>query len=111
VASGLFADDEIATTGPLNRLVSSATGLWFSGYHRSIGQWALLALILLHVGAILVYRLRLRIDLIGPMVSGDKLLRSGVPASDDDHGSRALAAVILTACAAIVACVVTVVGD
>ncbi len=110
VASGLFADDEIATTGPLNNLVSSATGLWFSGYHQSIGQWVLLVLIVLHVAAILTYRLRLRIDLIGPMISGDKLLRSGVPASDDDHGTRALAAVLLTACAAIVACVVTVVG-
>jgi hypothetical protein len=44
------------------------------------------------------------------MISGDKLLRSGVPASHDDHGTRALAAVLLTACAAIVACVVTVVG-
>lgn len=110
VASGLFADDEIATTGPLNNLVSSATGLWFSGYHQSIGQWVLLVLIVLHVAAILTYRLWLRIDLIGPMISGDKLLRSGVPASHDDHGTRALAAVLLTACAAIVACVVTVVG-
>jgi cytochrome b len=110
VASGLFADDEIATTGPLNKLVARATGLWLGRYHESIGQWALLALILLHVGAILTYRLRLRIDLIGPMISGDKLLRSGVPASDDDHSTRALAAVLLTACAAIVACVVTVVG-
>jgi cytochrome b len=110
VASGLFADDEIATTGPLNKLVSSAAGLWFSGYHRSIGQWVLLALILLHVAATLTYRVRLRIDLIGPMISGDKVLRSGVPASEDGDATRALAAVLLTACAAIVACVVTVVG-
>ena len=110
VASGLFADDEIATSGPLNKLVSSATGLLFSAYHQSIGQWVLLALILLHVSAILTYRLRLRIDLIGPMISGDKWLRSGVPVSSDDIGTHALAAVLLTACAAIVACVVTVLG-
>jgi cytochrome b len=111
VASGLFADDGIETTGPLNWLVSSATGLRFGVYHKSFGQWLLLVLIMLHVGTILNYRLRLGIDLVGPMISGDKLLPSGVPASDDDHTTRALAIVLLTACAAIVACVVTVAGS
>jgi cytochrome b len=110
VASGLFADDEIATTGPLNKFVSNAMGLWFSAYHEAIGQWLLLALIALHVAAILTYRLRLRTDLIGPMISGDKLLPSGVPASQDDRSTRALAVVLLTACAAVVACVVAIVG-
>lgn len=110
VATGLFADDEVATTGPLNKLVSSATGLWLSGYHQSVGQWALLALIALHVAAILTYRLRLGTDLIGPMISGDKLLPAGVPASHDDRSTRALAVVLLTACAAVVACVVVVAG-
>jgi len=110
VASGLFADDEIATTGPLNKLVSSATALWLSDYHGSIGQWVLLTLILLHVGAILTYRLRLRTDLIGPMISGDKWLPSEVPVSKDDHTTWALAAVLLTVCAAVVAFVVTVGG-
>jgi cytochrome b len=110
VASGLFADDEIATTGPLNKLVSSATGLWLTSYHKSIGQWVLIGLILLHVAAILTYLLRLRTDLIGPMISGDKLLPLDVPASHDDDTSRALAVVLLTACAAAVACVVAVIG-
>jgi len=110
VASGLFADDEIATTGPLNKLVSRATGLLLTGYHKSIGQWVLLGLILLHVAAILVYRLRLRTDLIGPMISGDKALPAGVPASDDDTSTRALAVVLLTVCAAVVAWVVNIIG-
>ncbi len=110
VASGLFADDEIATTGPMNKFVSSATGLLFTGYHKSIGQWVLIGLVLLHVAAILTYRLRLRSDLIGPMISGDKLLAPGVPASEDDSATRALAVVLLTACAAVVASVVSVIG-
>ena len=109
VASGLFADDEIATTGPLNKLVSSATGLWLTGYHKHIGQWVLIALVLLHVAAVVTYRLRLNTDLIGPMFSGDKLLPSGVQASDDDNTTRGMAAVVLTACAAILAYVLNLI--
>jgi cytochrome b len=109
VASGLFADDEIATTGPLNKLVSRATGLWLTGYHKHIGQWVLIALVLLHVAAVVTYRLRLHTDLIGPMISGDKQLPSGVHASDDDHSTRALAVMLLTACAACVAYVLNLI--
>ncbi len=107
VASGLFADDEIATTGPMNKFVSSATGLWLTGYHKSIGQWVLIGLMTMHVAAIATYWLRRRTDLVGPMFSGDKLLPSDVPASDDTQGTRAMAVVLLTACAAIVAYLVT----
>jgi cytochrome b len=110
VASGLFADDEIATTGPMNRFVSTSTGLLLTGYHKSIGQWVLIGLVLLHVAAILTYWLRLRRDLIGPMISGDKVLSPDVPGSDDDRATRALAVVLLTGCAAVVAGVVTIVG-
>ena len=103
VGSGLFADDEIATTGPLNRFVSTATGLTLTSYHKTIGQWVLVGLVTLHVCAILMYRLRLRKDLVGPMIGGDKLLPAGVPESRDSHSTRAMAVVLLTACAAIVA--------
>ena len=89
VASGLFADDEIATTGPLNKFVSSATGLLLTGYHKNIGQWVLIGLVLLHVAAILTYWLRMRRDLIGPMISGDKLLPSGTVCQRRRPGPRA----------------------
>ena len=107
VGSGLFADDEIATTGPLNKFVSTATGLGLTTYHKTGGQWALIALVLLHVAAIVVYRVRQRKDLIGPMLSGDKMLPSGVPSSHDTRATRALAVVLLTVCIAVVACLVT----
>ena len=110
VGSGLFADDEIATTGPLNKFVSNATGLLLSGYHADVGQWILVALVSLHVAAIVAYRWRLRKDLVGPMIRGDKLLPSGVPASRDTALTRALAVVLLTACAAVVACLVSLGG-
>jgi cytochrome b len=110
VGTGLFADDEIATTGPLNKFTSTAKGLRLSYYHADIGQWVLIALVALHVAAILTYRWRLRKDLVGPMIGGDKLLPAGVPGSDDSHSTRAMAVVLLTACAAIVAWLINLAG-
>lgn len=99
VATGLVADDEIATTGPLNRFVANATGLAATAWHKGWGQWALLALVGLHVAAIVVYRLRGR-DLVTPMLRGDKLLPTEVPASADGAGPRLLAALLAAGCAA-----------
>jgi cytochrome b len=110
VASGLFADDEIATTGPWIKFVAGSTSQWLTTYHKTMGQWVLVTLVALHVVAIVVYRVRLRKDLVGAMVSGDKLLPADVPASADSHGTRALAVVLLTACAAVVACLVSLGG-
>ena len=110
VASGLFADDEIATTGPWIKFVAGSTSQWLTAYHESVGQWALVTLVVLHVAAIAIYRLRQRKDLVGPMLIGDKLLPPGVPASIDSHATRALAVVLLTACAAVVAYLVSLGG-
>lgn len=110
VATGLFADDEIATTGPLNRFVATATGLALTAYHKTGGQWVLVALVLLHVLAIVFYRVRRRRNLVGPMVTGDKMLPAGVPGSADTFVTRALAAVLLAACAALVGWVVALGG-
>jgi cytochrome b len=110
VATGLFADDEIATTGPLNRFVADATAHQLTGYHKNIGQWVLIGLVLLHVGAIAVYWLRQRRNLVGPMLGGDKLLPADVPHSADSHSTRALAVVLLTLCGAVVAWLVSLGG-
>ena len=110
VASGLFADDEIATTGPLNKFVSTATGLALTTYHKTGGQWVLIGLVLLHVLAIVLYRVRRKKDLVGPMLRGDKMLPAGVPASADSLATRALAALLLAACAGGVAWLVALGG-
>jgi cytochrome b len=110
VATGLFADDEIATTGPLVQFVSGATSLQLTSYHKSVGQWVLLALTVMHVSAIVVYRVRKRKDLVGPMIGGDKWLPAGVPESRDSHATRALAVALLTACIAVVAWLVQLGG-
>ena len=53
VATGLVGDDETAFTGPLNQFVSTSKGLAATWYHKRIGQWLLVGLIVLGVsGAI-----------------------------------------------------------
>lgn len=100
VATGLIADDEIATTGPLNRYVSSALGLSATAWHQGAGQWLLLALVALHVAAIVVYHLRGQ-NLVKPMLSGDKPLPPDVPPSTDSGATRAVAALLVLAVGAV----------
>ena len=98
VGTGLLADDEIANVGPLNRFVSTATGLSAASWHKEAGQWIVLALVGLHVAAILFYLLVRKTNLVRPMLNGDKLLGPGTPASVDTPGTRWLAAVLAAAC-------------
>lgn len=95
VATGLVADDEIATQGPLNRLVSSETASQATGWHKDIGQWILVALITLHVAAIVFYKLKKGKNLVTPMVLGDKDLPSSTPGSADGWKPRVLALALL----------------
>ena len=96
VGTGLLADDEISTTGPLNKYVTTATGLLATGWHKGYGQWLLLGLVALHLAAIGVYRWRGH-NLVTPMLTGDKVLPPGVPASRDSWATRGLALVVLAA--------------
>ncbi|MDI1240105.1 MAG: cytochrome b/b6 domain-containing protein [Polaromonas sp.] len=99
VGTGLLSDDEIAFAGPLTRFVSNATVGLATNYHTNIGKWIVLALVLLHVVAIVVY-LRRKHNLVGAMLHGDKELVTAVPASRDDTASRLLALGVLLVCAA-----------
>jgi cytochrome b len=101
VATGLFADDEIANTGPLNKLVSNATGLKLTHWHSGPGQWLVLALTALHVSAIVYYLVAKRRNLIGPMLSGDKRLAVPAPAAVDNWRSRSAALAVLLICAGV----------
>lgn len=102
VATGLFADDEIATTGPLNRFVSGKTASLLTHWHTDYGHRIIVGLVLLHVAAIAFYLLRLRRNLIVPMLSGDKVLERSVPPAVDSPRSRVLAlAALLVAAAAV----------
>jgi cytochrome b len=101
VATGLVADDEIATTGPLNRFVSSAWAGRATSWHADIGQLILIGLIVLHVAAIVYYLRRKQLNLVRPMLTGDKALPAGTPASRDSLATRLLALLLLLACVAL----------
>lgn len=110
VGSGLFADDEIAFSGPLAGLVS---GDWVSqatSYHKKVGKFILIALVVLHLAAIAFYRLVRKQNLVRPMIVGDKDVPHPVPASADTAGRRWFALVVLVACAAAVYGIVSL-GD
>ena len=102
VATGLFSDDDIAFQGPLAKFVSSARVSSATWYHKEVGSKVLIALIVLHIAAILFYLYKKKENLIRPMLDGDKQLALPVLASRDDAGSRAAAAVVLALCAAVV---------
>jgi len=100
VSTGLMADDEIATTGPLNRFVSSATASLATGWHKGYGPWLIYALVALHLAAITYYVRWKKQMLLRPMWHGDKLLPAGSPASTDHRVARVVAGLLALACAA-----------
>ena len=78
VGTGLFAADEDGLFGgPLTYLVSLSTADWMTELHDELFDF-LLALIGLHVAAILLYRLALGRNLLGPMITGKAELAPGV---------------------------------
>jgi cytochrome b len=97
VGTGLLSDDEIAFAGPLTRFVSNATVSLTTNYHKNIGKWVLLALVVLHIAAI-VYYLSRKHNLVGAMLHGDKELVVQAPSSRDDTVSRVAAVLILAIC-------------
>ena len=99
VATGLVADDEIATTGPLNRFVSSATASAASAWHGRAGKSLLIVLVTVHVVAVLYYLWRRRRNLIAPMIHGDLEVPAGTATSSDGAAGRMLAALIFGAAA------------
>lgn len=99
VGTGLIGDDEIASVGPLNRFVATDTGLAATSWHKSYGQWIVLGLVAVHVLAIGYYALAKKVNLVRPMLVGDKLLPASTPASADGPPQRLLALILACACA------------
>jgi len=71
VITGLFIDDEVSFQGPLTKYVSSSVSSFLSQIHEG-NQVVILALIAIHISAIIFYKKFKREDLIKPMISGDK---------------------------------------
>jgi len=110
-ASGLIADDQIATAGPLVAKVSSATSEVWTAHHTTWGQWGVFGLLGLHVSAILFHRWIKKKDLLGPMLSGDQLLAEPVEPARDAWPQRLLALALLALSGLVVAWLVGAVGS
>lgn len=93
---GLFTTDEIAFDGPLVKHVSSDVVSFATKWHQ-LTEWALIGLVVLHIGAVIVHRVVHRHDLVTPMLTGDQLVSDDVTAvtSRDDWAIRARAIVVI----------------
>lgn len=103
VLTGLSSDDAISFTGPLAPFVSSDVVDWATGYHKDLGQWLVIALVVVHVLAIVFYRVAKQQNLTAAMIGGDKRVDCAPPppSSRDDATARFAALTVLLACAAI----------
>jgi len=99
VATGLFANDDISTEGPLAKLVSKALSDRLTGAHH-LNIKLLYALIGLHLSAVAFYLFRKRENLVKPMVTGFKDAAAGDAAPK--QGKTWFAALLLAICAAAV---------
>ncbi|MBO9652349.1 MAG: cytochrome b/b6 domain-containing protein [Variovorax sp.] len=99
VSTGLVADDEISASGPLTRFVSGAVVSLASSWHVTFGLWTVITLVVVHILAVLFYVRVKRLQLLRPMIDGDKQVYAQPAApSRDDAGSRALALVVFIIC-------------
>jgi len=92
VGTGLFANDDILTEGPLYYLVSKKTSDWLTGIHH-LNHKVLLFLIVIHILAIIFYLIVKRENLLKPMITGTKLWHQNIKSF---QGNPVLAIFIIT---------------
>jgi|SRR5215469_4107511 len=79
VGTGLCANDDANTEGPLARYVGKDWSDWLSHIH--VVNFRLIEIaVVMHLAAIATYTLIKRHDLVRPMITGRKLLPDGMPA-------------------------------
>jgi cytochrome b len=89
VTTGLCANDDAATEGPLFRYVGKDWSDWLSHIHAVNFKLIQLA-VLVHVGAILAYAVLKRHDLVRPMITGRKHLPDAATPPALVHPVRAI---------------------
>jgi cytochrome b len=72
VVTGMFANDDILTEGPLFALVSKDTSDWLTHVHH-LNLNILMILVIVHICAVFFYLIAKRENLIAPMITGKKL--------------------------------------
>ena len=93
--TGLFANDEIANTGPLYGWVSGSQSDALTRIHHRVFQ-ILQVIVGLHITAALLYFVVRRDNLVRPMLTGRKPAAE-VPPDEEIHGSRVGLALVLVA--------------
>jgi hypothetical protein len=78
--------------------VSKETSDYFSFVHRR-WWWVIVALSVLHIGAVLAYLVMLKDNLVVPMFTGYKQLRGDIARPEDAAASTVKAVVLLALCA------------
>jgi len=96
--TGLFSNDDIAFSGPLYNAIDDALAGRLTGLHRQLAN-VLLALLALHVAAIMFYLRFKRDNLVNPMVTGWKEVENGH--STQQGGPIAFAVSVATALAVV----------
>jgi len=87
IGTGLFANDDIVTEGPLYKWVSKGTSDVLTTLH-SYNYYVLLTLIFIHVAAVLFYLAYKSENLLTPIFTGNKLLpQNAAGAKTRDPGS------------------------
>lgn len=92
-ATGLFANDEIASAGPFYAWVTHDQSNRIASLHRLNSKW-LLALVALHLAAIAWYSLVRRKPLVGAMLTGRRDAQA-VPPAEGIDGSRTARAIVI----------------
>jgi cytochrome b len=100
-ASGLFADDLILNRGPLARRVEESWSSLATSIHLRV-FWVILGFAVLHILAILAYRVVRGQNLVGPMITGRLRLPVAYDGPRPRMGSPVLAVALLAAAAGFV---------
>lgn len=96
VATGLFANDDIAFQAPLFHLVDKDLSDSLSGWHALLFD-GLAGLVVLHVAAIAFYLRVKKTDLVRPMLTGEKIVpRHETASTTGGGGLRFIAAVVVS---------------
>jgi cytochrome b len=100
VTSGLLGNDDIAFNGPLSGLISKALSDKLTGLHEFTSN-LLIALIVLHLAAILFYVHIKKDNLLKPMITGWKEIKPGEGKSATGGGALAFVVALIIALAVV----------
>ncbi|MGH7095521.1 MAG: cytochrome b/b6 domain-containing protein [Stellaceae bacterium] len=93
--SGLYVANDVADVGPLTELTPAPIADAITELHQFLWD-ALLAAVVLHIAAILVYALAKGHNLVGPMLTGRKRLPASIPQPRIAGAARALLCALIS---------------